>query len=220
MKYLFMDPAPTASVEQINDNSRVIDSLKTEIESRQKYFNDLQMILTDQPFEDSLKAIENDTLLTNYEPHFDISEEDSLLREKFENQSSLDEKNQVSIDFYSAPVKGTVSKSFDRSQGHYGVDVVTEKGAPIKSCLDGTVIFSAWSQDDGMVVIVQHSGELISVYKHCSSLLKKIGDKIQTTDPIAIVGSTGAHSSGPHLHFELWKRGIPLNPQEFINFSK
>jgi murein DD-endopeptidase MepM/ murein hydrolase activator NlpD len=215
---LFNEASQSASVEQINQNRDRIDTLNSKVKSRQMYLDDLQHILRDEPFDDSTMASNNDSGYTDYNADFNKSREDSLLRYKIENEGS--KSSEYSYDFFLAPVKGRVSKSFNKEKSHFGVDVVTEKNAPIKSCLEGTVIFAGWSSNDGEVIILQHSGDFISVYKHCSSLLKKLGDNVQTTDPLAIVGNTGKHSSGPHLHFEIWKKGTPLNPQEFINFQK
>lgn len=217
LKEMFVDIPPQASVEQINENSDKIDSLSKDIRSRQMYLDDLQKILNDEPFDDSLSQSE-DSLLMNYDADFDKSIEDSLLRIKMESdgKSAAD----INYDFFTAPVKGTISKSFNKSKSHYGVDVITKADSPIKSCLEGTVIFSGWTPNEGEVIIIQHNNEFISVYKHCASLLKDIGDKVQASDPIAIVGNTGKHTSGPHLHFEIWKKGMPMNPQEFISFQK
>ena len=218
MSNLFVKGPPAHSVEQINENSRMIDSLSSGISSRQMYLDDLKKILMGQPFNDSTNASQNDSAFVNYEADFEKSPEDSLLRYQVEN----DGKNEpeISYDFFSAPIKGRVSQSFNRDEGHYGVDVVTEKDSPIKSCFEGTVVFAGWTTDEGKVIILQHHNDFISVYKHCSSLLKKVGERVQTGDPIAIVGSTGEHSTGSHLHFEMWKKGLPLDPQEFINFKK
>ncbi|MCB9224660.1 MAG: M23 family metallopeptidase [Crocinitomicaceae bacterium] len=215
---VFIDVPPVYSVTQINSNSERIDSLMSATRSRQKYLDDLKRILLDQPFLDSMKAAD-DSLFVNYNAHFTKSKEDSILRIKVENDGK-ETAAESEFDFFTAPVRGTISKSFNTKKGHYGVDVVTENESPIKSCLDGTVIFSSWTPDDGNVIILQHSNDFISVYKHCSSLLKVLGDKVQIADPVAIVGNTGKHTSGPHLHFELWQKGIPLDPQEFINFKK
>ena len=157
-------------------------------------------------------------MLVNYDADFTKTRADSILRLKVENEGK--DPIEADFDFFTAPVKGTLSKSYNSKKEHYGVDVVTKAETPVKSCLEGTVIFSAWTTNDGNVIILQHDNDFLSVYKHCSSLLKNVGDKVQTADPVGIVGNTGKHSSGPHLHFELWQNGVPLNPQEFINFQK
>ena len=215
---LFFDGASSVSVNQVNDNSNAIDSLKSQTESTQLYLDDLKKILNDEPFEDSLLINLDDSTLLNYQGNFDKSVEDSLLRLKIENADKP--IPEIHYDFFFAPVKGTISQSFNPKKSHFGIDVVTAEAAPIKSCLEGTVVFASWTSNDGDIIIIQHNNEYISVYKHCSSLLKKTGDKIQSGDPVAIVGNSGKHTSGPHLHFELWKKGTPLNPQDYISFSK
>lgn len=116
------------------------------------------------------------------------------------------------------PIQGIVSQKFNAEQEHYGVDIVAAKDSPIKSVYDGTVILSSWTDETGYVIAVQHEEKLISVYKHCSRLLKESGDQIKKGDIVAIIGNTGKLSSGPHLHFELWHQGQALNPEEIIAF--
>ncbi|MBD3636158.1 MAG: M23 family metallopeptidase [Crocinitomicaceae bacterium] len=216
---LFLDIPPKSSVEQIYENSQMIDSLNNQIRSRQKYIDDLQKILLGEPFDDSLyNSSSSDSLYVNYDADFSKSEQDSILRSIVENEDIP--QTEQAYAFFSAPVTGTVSRSFNPDKKHLGVDVVTEPDTPIKSCLEGVVIFTGSTTNEGNVVMVQHSNDYISVYKHCSSILKKVGDKVQTADPLGLVGTSGKHTTGPHLHFEIWKKGIPLNPQEFINFQK
>lgn len=215
---IFGEGGDLVQTEQVNENRSSLDSLKKQAESTQMYLDDLRRILLDQPFDDSLGSGTNDSIFRNYQANFQKSEEDSLLRIKVENEGKP--KVNLEYDFFFAPVKGTISKSFNYQTRHYGVDVVTENEAPIKSCLEGTVIYASWTPDDGELIMVQHNNGFISVYKHCSSLLKKLGDRVQSGDPIGLVGNSGKHTTGPHLHFELWKSGVPLNPQDFINFNK
>lgn len=116
------------------------------------------------------------------------------------------------------PVKGLITESFNITEDHYGVDIVTKQDETIKTTLDGTIIFTGFSASDGNVVQVQHSNNLISIYKHCSAFLKTTGDRVKSGEAIAVVGNTGEKSRGPHLHFELWFNGSPINPQEFVAF--
>lgn len=116
------------------------------------------------------------------------------------------------------PVKGLITSSFDAADEHYGVDIVAKKDEFIKSTLDGTVIFVGFTPNDGHIIHIQHENNMVSVYKHNSEILKKTGDKVRSGEPIAIIGNTGESSKGPHLHFELWHNGYPINPEEFIAF--
>jgi murein DD-endopeptidase MepM/ murein hydrolase activator NlpD len=111
-----------------------------------------------------------------------------------------------------------VVNSFDSNQNHYGVDVVASPGAAVSAVMDGIVFFSDWTVGTGYVIQVQHSNNIISVYKHNEQLLKSIGDHVKSGEVIANVGNSGELTSGPHLHFELWYNGAALNPEEYISF--
>ncbi|MCG8575652.1 MAG: M23 family metallopeptidase [Flavobacteriales bacterium] len=208
------------SPEQVQQNSLMIDSLYEQTNSRQMYLEDLYHILNDEPFNDSTYNKNDNHLDENYSPDFSKNKEDSLLRLKIENGSQTIESDNNSADyeFFFAPVKGVVSQSFNAQKKHFGVDVITKKDDPIVACLDGTVILNGWMASEGNILVIQHSSELISVYKHCSQTLKRMGETVTKGDPIGIVGNSGENTSGPHLHFELWKNGKPINPQEFISF--
>ena len=120
--------------------------------------------------------------------------------------------------FLGAPLTGSISKGFSLNEKHYGTDLIAPKNTPIKSVADGFVISSDWTLETGNTIAVQHINNVVSFYKHNSSLLKKVGDKVKAGEAIAIIGNTGEQSSGPHLHFELWKDGKPVNAQEYIRF--
>jgi murein DD-endopeptidase MepM/ murein hydrolase activator NlpD len=120
--------------------------------------------------------------------------------------------------FFSRPIDGFISRKFDPEAGHYGIDMVAKTGTPVYAAASGYVIFSDYTVDDGYMIIIIHPNDYISIYKHCSSLLKQKREKIIQSDIIALSGNTGHKSHGPHLHFEIWKNGQPLNPlKQFIN---
>jgi murein DD-endopeptidase MepM/ murein hydrolase activator NlpD len=121
--------------------------------------------------------------------------------------------------FFFTPVKGVISSSFNAAVKHFGVDIVAKKDTPIKATMGGTVIFATWSSESGHTITVQHKNHIISVYKHNSVLLKKTGALVKAGEPIAIIGNTGEETTGPHLHFELWKNGIAIDPQDYIIFK-
>ncbi len=158
---------------------------------------------------------------------FSSSREDSLLRQKIEAEDQFsisgsspnkDRDDKMNGVFFFTPLQGEVTNSYDGSIGHNGIDIIAPKNEAVKSTLDGTVIFAGWTTDNGHVIQVQHTHNLISVYKHNSVLLKGEGDKVRAGEPIAIVGNTGNLSTAAHLHFELWYNGNSINPQEFITF--
>lgn len=154
------------------------------------------------------------------------SYEDSLLRMEFEAQNdytlldipiSIAPSTSFLSENFKTPISGGVLTSrFSRVDRHYGIDLVGKNGAPILSTLDGTVIFSEWTAETGYVLVIQHRNELISIYKHNSSLLKKSGDYVKAGDPVAIIGNSGNLTTGTHLHFEIWYKGSPLNPEDYL----
>lgn len=208
-----------ADEAEIDENTAAIDSLYKMTEANEKYLQNLKMILNDEIYADSSQTIV-DGHLENYKPDFTKDPSDSVLRKKVEESSNKSVSPEVSgaYAFFFAPVNGIVSRSFDPQKGHFGVDVVTLEDEPIKTCLEGTIIFTGWVQSEGNIIVVQHKNNMISVYKHCSAVLKKAGVMVQTGDPIGIVGNSGEDTSGPHLHFELWQNGRLMNPEDYITF--
>jgi murein DD-endopeptidase MepM/ murein hydrolase activator NlpD len=154
------------------------------------------------------------------------SQEDSVFRAGFDSQdkytlstnATAKGKNSIAGFFFFLPVKGLFTASFSLALEHYGVDIAAGENEPIKATLDGTVIFSGWTSETGYVIEIQHSNNLVSIYKHNSALLKKTGEYVKSGEPIAIVGSSGEKSTGPHLHFELWYNGSAIDPQDYIVF--
>ena len=127
-------------------------------------------------------------------------------------------KNSI-LHYFVEPVKGVISQPFDL-ENHPAVDIVTENDKNIVACLSGTIIYAGFTQKDGFVIVLDHSNGFLSVYKHAKTLLKKMGAKVQMSDPIAIVGNTGENSTGPHLHFELWYNQSVVNPADYMKFEK
>ena len=117
------------------------------------------------------------------------------------------------------PVKGQISEAYNAEENHFAVDIVTAKNTPVKATAEGTVVFSEWTAETGYVIIIEHRYGLISVYKHNSSLAKEQGELVKKGEVIGMVGSTGELSTGPHLHFELWSNGRPVNPTDFLEFE-
>ena len=197
------------------------DSLASALSISSLYLSNIESIIKGdsisfERLDDSLNKIDNS------EVNFFKSKEDSLLRIRVEkeDQSSinLNSKTRNKQFLFFPPVEGFVSDSFNLQTNHYGIDLVAKSGAKIKSIGEGTVIVSDWNPQTGYVLGIQHSEDFISFYKHCSVLLKNVGDIITTGENIAIIGNSGELSSGPHLHLELWKSGTPLDPSLYISF--
>ena len=92
-------------------------------------------------------------------------------------------------------------------------------GSPIRSVLDGRVLFSEWSFETGYVLVVMHNDNLISVYKHSKKNLKSQNEFVKAGEVIAYSGNQGQLRTGPHLHIELWQNGLPVNPEPFFKFN-
>lgn len=209
------------------------DSLERVFEQKDRYIANIKRIVDGYDADqDSIDAFNNqadvgvsaiDTI------EYSKSQEDSLLRVEFESAERFNLYDQGSIvpesrrrtmkvaNFF-IPLKGTITNPFDPINKHYGVDIVAKSNDAVKSTLEGTVVFAAWTPDKGYIIGVQHAGNFFSVYKHNAVLLKKEGDFVKAGEAIAIVGDSGELSTGPHLHFELWFNGIPINPGDYLSF--
>jgi len=197
------------------------DSLEYHLLLNQRYFDNIRNIINGNPI-DPVQHTSSDSNKVSGELNPEISSADSSLRviveeeERFNISNSPDE-SLVNFSFM-APVKGLLTSTFEKNVGHFGVDITAPRNTPIKACLGGTVIFAEWTSESGYVMLIQHTKEILSLYKHNSALLKKVGDRVQTGEAVAIIGNSGENSTGPHLHFELWHRGNPVNPQDYISF--
>src|ERR1051326_2963162 len=114
------------------------------------------------------------------------------------------------------PADGYQTRGFDRGQSHYGIDIAVREGSTVLAAADGTVLFADWTYDGGFCMMIAHSEGYTTVYKHNRSLLKFAGTDVKRGDVIAFSGNTGKSSSGPHLHFEVWKDGSAENPSKFL----
>lgn len=200
------------------------DSLAQALEARHAYMTSILNVLSDKD-EPKIEKPKKDTTGKFAKVNTNPSNADINFRNDYElnkaNAVATVAKikiNGLSDLVFFTPVVGIVTNSYDRSEDHLGVDIVTKQNETIKTTLDGTVIFTGFSSADGNIIQVQHSNNLVSIYKHCASLLKQTGEKVKSGEAIAIVGNTGETSKGQHLHFELWFNGSPINPQEFVAF--
>ncbi len=200
------------------------DSLQQVISMNERYYSSIKKVLQgDVSATDFNKdSIIESAKLEIGEVDLNPNLQDSLLREKVdkEDKYSLFESATSAADFVLfPPVNGTISEPYNLKEKHYAVDLVVAKDAPIKATADGIVIFAEWTTSTGHVIIIEHSHGLISVYKHNAALTKTQGDLVKAGEVIATAGSSGELSTGPHLHFELWNDGYPINPTNFIDFK-
>jgi murein DD-endopeptidase MepM/ murein hydrolase activator NlpD len=199
------------------------DSLQQKLNINEQYLASIRKVLTgdvktiDFDKDSIIKEAQIDAASVN----LSASAQDSLLREKVAREDKynpLANTGELNVALF-APVKGNISAPYDPEDKHFAVDVVTVKDAAVKSVADGTVIFAEWTAQTGYVMIIEHRNNIISVYKHNASLNKEQGELVKAGEVIATVGSTGELTTGPHLHFELWSDGYPIDPTNFIDFQ-
>lgn len=199
-----------------------IDSLETVIQSNDNMLQNNMRILEDDP-DTSLETGSGDSLIGQVQ--LDPSEEELALRDKinankdYSLQAGRNQTGNVLFAPFFTPLTGLVSARFDPMIDHLATDIVSQADQTVKSVLEGTVVLSSWTPETGHVLAVQHANDLLSIYKHNSVLLKKVGNFVDAGEAIAIVGNSGEFSTGPHLHFELWHNGIALNAEEYMVFK-
>jgi len=203
-----------------------LDSLEHELVMRDKYFYNLNAIISgNKPIEETVRQ---DTTRNYKAISFKTSPNDSALRAHVENEerynltlspSSSESVTSLAILHFFPPVKGIISGRYDVRTKHFGTDIVTKPKALVSAALDGTVIFTGWTMETGFVIEIQHPNNIVSVYKHNATLLKETGDLVRAGEAISVVGDSGElYTSGPHLHFEIWYKGSPLDPEKHIIF--
>lgn len=200
-----------------------VDSLETQMKKKDQFISNIQRVLIGEiSTDDSAFHYDQDkTVSSTIEP---IPAIDSQFRKDFEasEMTFLSVSNSMTQEmegqYFYSPIEGMVTTEFNIQDEHYGIDVVSKSNEPVKSVAEGTIIFADWTQESGNVIAIQHRGNIISVYKHNSALLKKVGNFVTAGQVIAIIGNTGEFTTGPHLHFELWYNGNPVDPEEFISF--
>jgi murein DD-endopeptidase MepM/ murein hydrolase activator NlpD len=202
------------------------DSLEKKVQARDAYLQGLLTVLTETGGEASKRPSRDSSgkyVKLNTEP----SKADIAFRQEFELKKQDKPLAQTQTQNYNtqlqellffSPVKGIITRSFDPTYSHFGTDIATKEDELIKATLDGTIIYRGFTAEDGNIIQIQHSNNVVSLYKHCAMVLKSAGEKVKSGEAIAVVGNTGENSKGAHLHFELWFNGIAVNAQDFVTF--
>ena len=207
---------------QVVENALRVDSLQQLVDRQNLYIMNIQDIFSgtirvDTVHNmDSLTTVREDSLMerTQREAEFRKQYEET---EKY-NLTSITARPDIEGLIFYRPTRGMITDKFDADRKHYGTDIAANPGESVLATLDGTVILSTYTAETGYVIEVQHNQDFISVYKHCSSLLKREGDTVQAGEAIALVGNSAQLTTGPHLHFELWHKGRAVNPEQYIVF--
>lgn len=214
----------TALKKKATELSYKTDSLQQVIFMNDRYYQSIRKVLTGDVSSINFNrdSIIQAVKLEAGEVDLSPITEDSLLREKVdkEDKYNLFESATSATSFLLfPPVSGQISEYYNAKEKHFAVDITVAEDTPVKATADGVVILSEWTASTGYVTIIEHSYGLISVYKHNASLTKEQGDLVKAGEVIATAGSTGELSTGPHLHFELWNDGYPIDPTNFIDFK-
>ena len=221
----FIPGYPDARTKRaVIQNAMKVDSLENVIYRWELYSENLRRVIDgEDPINiDSLISARQTQIELAKDPEY-LKRQDSLLRKEVKEEEMFDitsrstRKLPIEGMLFFTPVKGVISQGYDPVT-HPFVDITAPAGSLISAIADGTVIYDGWSDDTGYTIHIQHSNDIISIYKHNDKLLKKAGDKVKAGTPIALMGNTGSLSTGPHLHFELWHNGENLDPTQYINF--
>ena len=210
------------------------DSLEKEMQKKDVYFDNIKKIVEGYDFAaDSALAS-----LSIYEPlpkgvtdtiTLKKSVQDSILRAEYEAQNQYNlfgddylppAKPSSLVKNFFVPLNGTILNAFNAEKGHLGVDISSDRDQVINATLEGTVVFSTWSINNGYCIGIQHSDGYFSVYQHNATLLKKEGDYVKAGEAIAILGKSGESEEYEHLHFELWHNGIAVNPADYMTINQ
>lgn len=224
-EYVIPDYPKTEERERIIANAVRVDSLETIIAQYDQKLQLIYMVINGDEPPQYLNS-PDDTMQSAENFSYNRSLEDSLLR------AEIQEYNALNINFqqasytnphysnlhFTVPLRGTITQHFSQENSHFATDIAAPAKSVVHSVLSGTIVLASWAYETGYTVVVQHNNDIVSVYKHCAKLLKKTGETAKAGEAIAIIGNTGAYTTGPHLHFELWYAGKPVNSEKFIAF--
>ncbi len=207
---------------QVVENALLADSLQAQLERQNFYIMNIQDIFRGTVKTDTVQSIDSLTL-SRKDSLMERTRRENEFRKQYEenekyNLSTLATRSEAGGLIFYRPTRGMISSAFNAEQKHFGIDIVTDIGESILATLDGTVILSTYTAESGYVIEIQHSQNFVSIYKHCGSLLKQVGEGVKAGEAIALVGNAGQLNRGPHLHFELWYKGRAVNPEIYILF--
>ena len=209
--------------KEIVQNALRADSLERMLEIQHVYLENVARIIGGEVPLDSIRRIDS---LARVDADFEIprgeAEQAFVAQYEEEEKYSLTALNPNPVfteqAFFYKPVDGIVSSHYQTDIRHFGVDIAASPSESVLATLDGTVVYAGYDPQHGNVIQLQHRNGLVSIYKHNEALLKEPGDHVVAGEAIALVGNTGTLSTGRHLHFERWYKGVPVNPEEYIAF--
>lgn len=203
---------------------RTADSLSRALDVQGRYLQNLRAVLMGELPAGALDAMTPIAPQNTDAPTLSPQNGEALqdLRSRVEEEDAFAIGSPGSLDesgLWIPPVEGRVSAAWDPGVDHWGVDIVAPENSPVKAVGDGTVVFAGFTAGGGHTVLVQHPGDRVSVYMHNSRLEVASGDRVRQGEMVAVIGNSGDHSSGPHLHFEWWESGTAIDPQLRISLN-
>ena len=209
--------------QQIVETSMRIDSLHEAVQRHQLYVMNIQDILRGEVKVDSINTIDSLTVLRSEDLMERTERENEFVRryeetEKYNLTSQTLRKSEMEGLHFYPPVRGLLADPFNPADLHFGVDVLVTNDKNVNAVLDGTVVMSGYTANNGYVVVMQHTGNLVSVYKHLASTLVREGEKVKAGEVLGIAGVQGDKALQPYLHIELWHKGTALDPTQYISF--
>lgn len=217
-------PSPETRREAIQ-NAAKIEKLEQQLIIWSIQMENIQRIYKGEKPQNIDSLLRDSSIFQNAQIASIAGTEDSLLKEQFLKQEEFDISSirtakieQIEGLLFFPPIKGVITEQYNPAIGHPFIDIAAPNNSTVSAVLDGTIISAGWNDETGFNIQIQHSNDLVSIYKHNTRILKKAGDKVTAGTPIALVGDEGSLSTGPHLHFELWHKGEPIDPTIYINF--
>ncbi|EJW99540.1 peptidase, M23 family [gut metagenome] len=207
---------------QVVENALRADSLQLLVERQNLYIMNIQDIFKGEVNTDSIHSMDSLTVLRS-DSLMERTQRETAFRKQYEetekyNLTNITARTDADGLIFFRPTQGMVSTPYDVEKQHFGTDIAANPGESVLAVLDGTVILSTYTAENGYLIEVQHSHNFVSVYKHCGLLLKKAGESVKAGEAIATVGTADERNTGPHLHYELWHQGKAINPEQFILF--
>ena len=211
-------------LKSTTEQSFKLDSIIKATELNNQYYNSIKKVLIGEldTIAFNRDSIINEINAEKLSSELSPSKEDSLLRIYIEEQDKFNlTTNQLLIEnkILFQPVQGEITQNFNKKENHFAIDIAVDEGTPIKAISEGRILFSEWTVQTGYVIIIDHGDMLTSVYKHNSALVKKQNETVNAGEIIALSGNHGTLTTGPHLHFEVWKNGRPIDPMQLFNFK-
>ncbi|MBO7291551.1 MAG: M23 family metallopeptidase [Bacteroidaceae bacterium] len=208
---------------QIIDNAIRLDSLTRQMQLRDQYMENIARILNDEIAVDSITL--NDSIaasldsVTKWTP--DILSKSSPESEAFAQEYEKNERFNLTMlpslsegILFHTPLTGKIIKTYNPQQGSYGIEIETTRNTAVSAVLDGSIVAITHTIANGYVVVVQHNNNFISIYRNVGECLRKVGDKVNAGQRIALVGT----ATNNIAQFELWYAGTAINPQQYIVF--